>query len=94
MIDENEDDEYVENNKDSEDSEEVEDNEGTGGDQVRRMTDGDNEDGNVENDEGVKDSESVVLSLLLLRTCRGRYSVSTEVHFSDTSFLAVSSLLL
>jgi len=49
---------------------------------MRRMTDGDNEDGNAENDEGVKDNESVVLSLLLapfLRTCRGTYSVSMQV---------------
>jgi len=49
---------------------------------MRRMTDGDNEDGNVENDEGVKDNESVVPSLLLepfLRTCRGTYSVSMQV---------------
>jgi len=33
LIDENEDDEYVGNNKDSENNEEVEDNKGTDGDQ-------------------------------------------------------------
>jgi len=93
-IDENGDDEYVKNNEDSENNKEVGDSEGTGGDQSDK------------NDYDARDNEDSlkrVLRIMRALFClcfqshfsdHSTYSVSTEVHFSDTKFLAVSSLLL